>query len=177
MLFACSAGHTSGEDQKLHSGFLTYFLIDGLRGAADTDQDGTITANDLYAFARERVSAYTKNQQVPDFRRDPADQVQAAQGATRSGQGRLPVPVPPRSGDGTPGGEAGFQSLFNGQDLNGWQAERGLWEVEDGVIVGRSQDYRTRSFLLTEREYSDFVLRLEFNLDPGTGMPSPCEPC
>ncbi len=35
--------------------------------------------------------------------------------------------------------------------------------------MGRSQDYRTRSFLLTNREYSDFVLRLEFNLDQGTG--------
>jgi len=66
----------------------------------------------------------------------------------------------------------GFQTLFNGQDLTGWQVERGdpaLWGVEDGAIVGRSQDYRTRSFLLTDREYSDFVLRLEFNLDRGTG--------
>ena len=56
--------------------------------------------------------------------------------------------------------------------MSGWQVERGdpaLWGVEDGVIAGRSRDYRTRSFLLTEREYSDFVLRLEFNLDPGTG--------
>jgi WD40 repeat protein len=66
----------------------------------------------------------------------------------------------------------GFQTLFNGQDLTGWRVERGdpaLWGVEDGAIVGRSQDYRTRSFLLTDREYSDFVLRLEFNLDRGTG--------
>jgi hypothetical protein len=65
----------------------------------------------------------------------------------------------------------GFRSLFNGQDLTGWQIERGdpaSWTVEDGAIVGRSQDYRTRSFLLTDREYSDFVLRLEFNLDQGT---------
>jgi len=83
----------------------------------------------------------------------------------------LSDPAPPvvavRSND-----EPGFKSLFNGQDLTGWEVERGdpaLWGVENGAIVGRSQDYRTRSFLLTDREYSDFVLRLDFNLDRGTG--------
>jgi hypothetical protein len=78
--------------------------------------------------------------------------------------------TPARAADGNYA--EGFQTLFNGQDLSGWQIERGdpaLWEVEDGVIVGRSRDYRTRSFLLTEREYADFVLRLEFNLDRATG--------
>ncbi len=67
VLFACSAGQISDEDEKLRSGFVTYFLIEGLRGAADSDQDGTITTSELYAFARARVSGYTKNQQVPDF--------------------------------------------------------------------------------------------------------------
>jgi hypothetical protein len=32
--------------------------------------------------------------------------------------------------------EDGFKPLFNGKDLAGWEAEPGLWKVEDGVIVG-----------------------------------------
>jgi len=44
----------------------------------------------------------------------------------------------------------GFVSLFNGRDLSGWDAEPGLWRVEDGVIVGTSEAGRpkTNSFLI-----------------------------
>jgi hypothetical protein len=64
----------------------------------------------------------------------------------------------------------GFQSLFNGGDLSGWSVDGGdatTWGVENGAIVARGRDYRTRNYLLTDREYSDFVLRLEYNLDEG----------
>jgi hypothetical protein len=60
-----------------------------------------------------------------------------------------------------------FRSLFNGQDLSGWEVEGGdpvNWAVEDGSIVAHGRDYRTRSHLVTDREYSDFMLRLEFSL-------------
>ena len=68
---------------------------------------------------------------------------------------------------------AGFRPLFNGKDLSGWHVEGGhaeTWEVEPGgVIVARGQDWKTRNYLLTDREYTDFALRLEFNLDKGSG--------
>jgi serine/threonine protein kinase len=63
-------------------------------------------------------------------------------------------------------------SLFNGQNFNGWHFEGddpGPWGVEDGVIVARGQDFRTRNYLLTNREFTDFALRLEFNMGEGAG--------
>jgi hypothetical protein len=62
-----------------------------------------------------------------------------------------------------------FRPLFDGRDLVGWQIERGdpaSWSVEDGALVGRNQSgYLARSYLLTDRDYADFVLRLEFAFD------------
>jgi hypothetical protein len=62
------------------------------------------------------------------------------------------------------GGEDGFQPLFNGQDLNGWIGAVDSYEVVDGAIrckAGRGGN------LLTEDEYNNFVVRLEFKLPPG----------
>src|SRR5262249_38091435 len=61
------------------------------------------------------------------------------------------------------GGEAGFKSLFNGKDLNGWMGATKDYEVVDGVI--RVKPDRGGN-LLTEREYDNFVVRLEFKLPP-----------
>ncbi|MDA1140948.1 MAG: DUF1080 domain-containing protein [Planctomycetota bacterium] len=33
--------------------------------------------------------------------------------------------------------KSGFVSLFNGEDLSGWDGDEGLWSVEDGAIVGQ----------------------------------------
>jgi formylglycine-generating enzyme required for sulfatase activity len=62
-------------------------------------------------------------------------------------------------------------SLFNGKDLTGWVVESGdpkAWEVVDGEIVAKgvnSSQARLQNYLLTERDYSDFILRLEFTLE------------
>lgn len=62
----------------------------------------------------------------------------------------------------------GFTSLFNGRDLTGWRVppgDNGHWRVVDGVI-----DYDARSeagddkSLWSEREYGDFVLRVDWRL-------------
>ena len=48
-------------------------------------------------------------------------------------------------GPGDPGGrpvsaaEPGFQSLFNGKDLDGWAGNPALWSVQDGAITGVTQ--------------------------------------
>jgi hypothetical protein len=66
----------------------------------------------------------------------------------------------------------GFVPLFNGKDRSGWAVDRGdpnAWRVEDGHLVAvGSGDFRRQSFLLSERTYSDFVLRFEFWLPPGS---------
>ncbi len=62
-------------------------------------------------------------------------------------------------------GEAtGFQPLFNGRDLAGWDGDPFLWKVEDGMLVGRSPGIAYNDFLTTDREFSDFVLRFQIHL-------------
>jgi hypothetical protein len=65
----------------------------------------------------------------------------------------------------------GWTSLFNGTDLTGWtvnckpgDADNSFWRVEDGTIVADSLKHRGHDYvwLMTNRQYSDFVLRLRF---------------
>ncbi|MBX7257815.1 MAG: DUF1080 domain-containing protein [Candidatus Hydrogenedentes bacterium] len=60
----------------------------------------------------------------------------------------------------------GFTSLFNGKDLTGWKGDSRLWSVKDGVIVGNTENVKLshNSFLMTEKKYSDFVLRVKVKL-------------
>lgn len=59
-------------------------------------------------------------------------------------------------------------SLFDGKTLNGWSVHSGFakYHVEDGAIVGTTVKGSPNSFLCTDREYGDFVLEFEVNLDP-----------
>jgi len=60
--------------------------------------------------------------------------------------------------------------LFDGKTLKGWTQLGGKapFTVEDGAIVGKSimQDKPENSFLTTKQHYSDFILELEFKVDP-----------
>jgi hypothetical protein len=62
------------------------------------------------------------------------------------------------------GGEAGFTSLFNGSDFTGWIGATDKYEVADGAI--RCKEGQGGN-LLTEKEYGNFIARLEFKLPPG----------
>jgi hypothetical protein len=63
----------------------------------------------------------------------------------------------------------GWNSLFNGKNLDGWVPRGGKAEyrAEDGQIVGRSVPNTANSFLCTRRDYSDFILTLEFKVQTG----------
>ena len=69
--------------------------------------------------------------------------------------------------------EPRFESLFDGQTLNGWRRHMGTpdahvggrWEVIDGVITGFQDPPGRGGFLVTDREFGDFILRLEVRLD------------
>jgi hypothetical protein len=67
------------------------------------------------------------------------------------------------------GGEQGFQPLFNGRDLTGWEGDKKLWLVEAGMLVGRSPGIKYNDFLATTRSYRDFVLRFQIRLVDGRG--------
>jgi len=63
-----------------------------------------------------------------------------------------------------------FTPLFNGQNLDGWEEDtQGVWTVRDGMIVGAHNGLEHNDFLRTTKDYSDFVLRLEFRLVNGAG--------
>ena len=64
-------------------------------------------------------------------------------------------------------GDPGFKPLFNGKDLTGWTlfSKSGSgYLVENGVLVCPENGGGN---LLTDEEFSDFVLRFEFKLTPG----------
>jgi|SRR6186713_1182855 hypothetical protein len=61
--------------------------------------------------------------------------------------------------------------LFNGKDTSGWvQVLDSKWVVEDGVLLAR-QDPKGRrdgeSWLITEKDYTDFLLAVKFRVTPG----------
>lgn len=57
--------------------------------------------------------------------------------------------------------------LFNGQNLKGWKQLNGQakYRVENNQIVGTTVANTPNSFLVTEKEYGDFILELELKVD------------
>lgn len=61
-----------------------------------------------------------------------------------------------------------WQSLFDGQSLDGWEQHSGeaQYTVEEDMIVGTSVPKTGNSFLCTTKTYSDFIFECEFKVDP-----------
>jgi len=57
--------------------------------------------------------------------------------------------------------------IFDGKTLTGWKAVAGAapYKVEDGMIVGTMTKDTPNSFLITEKEYGDFILELDVKLE------------
>lgn len=64
-------------------------------------------------------------------------------------------------------GESDFVALFNGENLDGWVGNKESYKAEDGMITIDPNGGGSGGNLLTEKEYSDFVFRFEFQLTPG----------
>jgi len=59
--------------------------------------------------------------------------------------------------------------LFNGKDLTDWVVDGGHEEnfrVDDGAILASGATAGTRSYLLSDRDFANFKLRLEFQAEP-----------
>ena len=65
--------------------------------------------------------------------------------------------------------ESGWTELFNGRNLDGWiqRGGKARYRAEGGQIVGASVPNTGNSFLCTERDYTNFILELEFKTTPG----------
>src|SRR5437762_8689843 len=61
-------------------------------------------------------------------------------------------------------------NLFDGKSLVGWKKGAGTadYKVENGAIVGTTVAASSNSFLITEKEFGDFVLELESKIDDTT---------
>lgn len=64
--------------------------------------------------------------------------------------------------------DEGFRPLFNGKDLSGWvqPTDKTIWSVEDGEIVGKTHEgqLKKNEFLVTDRSYTDFVLKAKVKI-------------
>jgi HEAT repeat protein len=70
----------------------------------------------------------------------------------------------------------GFFALFNGRNLDNWVGNKQSYVAEDGMIVIKPID-GSGGNLYTEKEFSDFIFRFEFQLTPaannGLGIRAP----
>jgi len=64
--------------------------------------------------------------------------------------------------------EDGFQSIFNGKDLGGWDGNPKLWSVKDAAIVGQTtaeNPIKANTFLIwTNGTTADFELRCSYRI-------------
>ena len=73
----------------------------------------------------------------------------------------------------------GFKALFNGTSFDGWTGNLVDYHVENGEIVLHLDNGPSHGNIFTAGEYSDFAIRLEFQLTPaannGLGIRAPLE--
>jgi hypothetical protein len=63
--------------------------------------------------------------------------------------------------------DEGFVPIFNGEDLTGWigiGGDTSSYYVKDGALVCKDAG---KVHIFTDKEYANFVLRLQIKLDPG----------
>jgi formylglycine-generating enzyme required for sulfatase activity len=72
LLTSCSMGECSYEEEEWGHGIFTYYLMEGLRGAADVRGRGYVSMLDLYQYATEKTKTYVakvrKEVQRPNLR-------------------------------------------------------------------------------------------------------------
>jgi len=78
LLMSSKAEELSLEDHGLRQGVFTYYVLQGLKGAADTDNDYLVTIKELYKYVYAKVREYTANVQTPVLTGDYDDDMPVA---------------------------------------------------------------------------------------------------
>jgi hypothetical protein len=65
IISASAANEVSMEQDELQHGVFTYYLLEGLRGPADSDSDGLVTVDEVYRYVSDRVPRATRQEQHP----------------------------------------------------------------------------------------------------------------
>lgn len=75
--------------------------------------------------------------------------------------------VTPAAPPGQEDTEQGFMPIFNGKDLTGWvglKDDTSSYYVKDGLLICKDTG---KVHIFTDKEYGNFILRLQIKLDPG----------
>ena len=94
-------------------------------------------------------------------------QVPLPEGADADSGAGASAPATPAAAEGGAPGEKAV--LFNGKDLSDWDTHgvEGLWSVQDGEIVGKTEKGLKRNeFLSSKESYGDFRLVVKIKLVP-----------
>jgi hypothetical protein len=90
---------------------------------------------------------------------------------TLAGQQPAAVPYVPRQSDRpepVSGDEPGFQSIFDGTSLTGWEGNPTYWRVEDGALVGEITPdtvIKSNTFIIWRGgRPADFELKLDYRI-------------
>jgi|GEM_PF-1722832 len=64
---------------------------------------------------------------------------------------------------------SGFIPIFNGKNLQGWNADQRFWRVENGVLLGKKspRSGQGTTYAATKDVFDDFILKLKFKLNSG----------
>jgi uncharacterized caspase-like protein len=65
VLTSSTSNQLSSESSVLGQGLFSYWLIKGMRGAADMNNDKYITAGELFVYTRKAVAEKSSGKQVP----------------------------------------------------------------------------------------------------------------
>ncbi len=89
-------------------------------------------------------------------------------------QAQQPAPYVPKQSDRPsplPGDEPGFQAIFDGKTLAGWDGNPAYWRVENGALVGEitpSTVIKSNTFAIWRGgKPRDFELKLEYRITAG----------
>jgi hypothetical protein len=85
--------------------------------------------------------------------------------------GLLVAPARAQQAAPTSEDETGFEAIFDGKTLEGWEGDAKYWRVEDGVLVGEitpATILKQNSFIIWRGgEPGDFELKLDFRITAG----------
>jgi len=65
IITASGANEVSVENEEFRHGIFTHYLLEGLQGKADTDNDGLITVDEIYRYVSDQVPRATGQEQHP----------------------------------------------------------------------------------------------------------------
>lgn len=65
VILSSSENQTSQETNSLRQGVFSFYLMQGLRGKGDLNNDHYVTAGELFLFTREAVNRYSSGEQIP----------------------------------------------------------------------------------------------------------------